>query len=150
MRTLHDIVEHFFLFLSFDSSSRFVASSLRRSKWIGAFAGGFANQNVTRVDFLFVFAVFLFGLALLELDNMEAKLRFHDVANLSGLQRKRGLLKFRHHLALTKPSQIAAFVFVARVSRKLFREFCNVFAGAYSLQNFFRLGAVLFARSEEH
>ena len=52
---------------------------------------------------------------------METKLRFDDIADLSRLQSKRGFIKFSHHLSVTEPAEIAAFVLAAWIGRKLLR-----------------------------
>src|SRR6185369_10846806 len=96
---------------------------------------------------LFRFTVFGFVLSLFELDDVETKLALDDVANLTRLQCVSGLLKLGHHLAMPKPTEIATLVFTA-VSRKLHREFAEIFTGAGALQDFFRLGAVLLVRVE--
>ena len=42
------------------------------------------------------------------LDDVEAELRLHEVADLPGLQRERHLVELRHHLALAEEVEVAA------------------------------------------
>src|SRR6185369_5215298 len=110
-RARDDLVEHLLSFFLFDFALCFVTRTLRRSKRI---AVGLANQNVTRVNLFFRLAFFVcFGLALFELDDVETKLALDHVADLTRLQGKRSLLKLRNHVAMTKPTEIAALVFAA-------------------------------------
>ena len=84
VRTADDLVEHLLRFFLLDRGLRFIARGLRRTKRIGA---GIADQNMTRVHLLFRLAVFRFGLAFFELDDVETKLALDYVADLAGLQR---------------------------------------------------------------
>src|SRR6185369_14753728 len=98
-------------FLPFDFGPRLITRTLRRCKRI---AVGLTNQNVTRVNLLFRLAVFAcFCLSFFELDDVETKLALDHVADLARLQSKRGLLKLRHHVAMTKPTEVTPFVFAA-------------------------------------
>src|SRR5689334_14408061 len=134
-----DFVEHFLLLFLLDRGLRSIARRLRWSKRTGSRV---ADQDMTRVNLLFRLTVFCFRLALFELDDVVTKLALHDVADLSGLQCKSGLLKLRHHVAVSEPTEIAALVFTA-VSRVLLRQLREVLAGTRTLQNFLRLRAVL-------
>src|ERR1051325_2399744 len=98
---------------------------------------------MSRVDFLFRLAVFRLGLSFFELDNVKAKLSLDHIANLTGFQGIGGLLECRVHLTMTKPSEIAAFVF-GTIGPKLLRQFGEVFAATSAFENLLSLGAVLF------
>ena len=78
-----------------------------------------AGDADLRIDFVeppqadFGLAVFGFSLSILDLDDVETERRLHHIADLTRLQRKRGLLKLSHHLATAKPTEVSAFVFAA-------------------------------------
>ena len=94
------------------------------------------------MDLLFRLASFSLRLSFFEFDDVEAKLALNHVADLAGFQRISSLLEFRHHLAVSKPTEIAAFV-LASIGRKLLRQFPKILTSASSLQNFFRLLTIL-------
>src|SRR5215216_5316887 len=134
-----DVVEHLLRLLLFDGSFRSFARRLRRRKLIAA---GVGDEDVTRVYLLFRLAVFSLSLSLFELDDVKTKLALDHVTDLARLQRISSLLKCRYHIAVSEPTEIAAFVFTA-VSRKLLRQFPKVFTRSRALQDFFRPGTVL-------
>src|SRR5207237_10264043 len=92
------------------------------------------------------FGLAIFGLSLLlfNLDDVKTELALHDVADLSGLQGERSLLELRHHLSVTKPTQVATFLFASWIARKLFCERGEIFSGPCTLEALFSLRARLF------
>src|SRR3954454_9383246 len=87
VRLLDKIFYYLFLFLLLDCSLRLIFSrSARLTR---------TDQNMTRVNLFFILAIFLFGATFVNFDDMETKLRLHDVADLPWLQRKRSLVEFR-------------------------------------------------------
>src|SRR5437763_7362753 len=93
---------------------------------------------------LFGLAILGFSLLLFNLDDVKTELALNDVADLSGLQRERGLLELRHHLSVTKPTQVATFLFASWIARKLFCERGEIFSGTCTLEDLFSLRARLF------
>src|SRR5438552_4266237 len=93
---------------------------------------------------LFGLAILGFSLLLFNLDDVKTELALNDVADLSGLQRERGLLELRHHLSVTKPSQVATFLFASWIARRLFCERGEIFSGTCTLEDLFSLRARLF------
>ena len=61
-----------------------------------------------------------------DLDDVEAELRLHQVAELAGLQRERRLVELRHHLALAEEVEVAALGLAGFVLRVLLRELREV------------------------
>src|SRR5215211_6695547 len=96
---------------------------------------------MTRVDHLFRLAVFGFSLFLFELDDVETKLALNHVANLAGFQGVGLLLEFGNHIAVAKPTEIAAFIFTA-VSGELLRQLAEVFSATSAFKNFLSRGAI--------
>src|SRR5882672_12833300 len=96
---------------------------------------------MTGVHFLDRFAVFGLGTLLFHLDDVKAKLGFNYLANLSRLERKGGLLKFRYHCSRPKPTEVTTLYLASRIRGKLSRQFRKVLAGFDALQNIFSLGS---------
>src|SRR5947207_15235883 len=98
---------------------------------------------MTRVDLLFRLAVFCLSLSFFKLDNVKTKFALDHITDLSRLQGVGSLLEFGDHVAVTEPTEIAAFVFSA-VAGKLLRQFGEVFSGASTLENFLSFLKILF------
>ena len=58
---------------------------------------------------------------------------------LDRLKGEGGLFKFRHHLPMSKPTEVSALVLAARIGRILFGEFGEIFSGDDALAERFRL-----------
>src|SRR6185295_11418774 len=98
---------------------------------------------MARMDHLGGFAVFGLSLFFFQLDDVETKLALDHVADLAGLQSVSRLLKFRNHIAMAKPAEVAAFLLAAGIAGKLLSQLTEIFAGARALERFFRRRAIL-------
>ena len=71
------------------------------------------------------------------LDDVEAELRFHQVADLPGLHRERGVLELRHHAAAAEVIEVAALGLGAFVLGVLLRQGREIAAGLHLREDAF-------------
>jgi len=71
------------------------------------------DQDVARTHLLFGLAILGFSLFLFDLNYVVTELALDNVADLSGLQGERGLIKFSNHLTSPEPAQVSALVLAA-------------------------------------
>ena len=76
VRPLYDLIQNLLLFFFFNLGAGLISAASRRGHRIVGLTAT-ANQNVTCVNLLFFFSIFLFGALPFKLDDVESKIRFH-------------------------------------------------------------------------